>query len=106
MMSVTVLSDFPPTEPMLRPCPPEQVMVVTVMLVPLVTATQSSWFRTVVLERTKLVVEEMSKPSELWAAGRPELTAFGALPAVLLSVSPVMVIRSHPVMSKQWTGQF
>jgi hypothetical protein len=42
VMSVTVLSDFPPTDPMLNPWPPEQVMPVTVIFVPLVTATQSS----------------------------------------------------------------
>lgn len=65
VIPVTTLLDFPPTEPILNPCPPEQVIPVTVMFVPLVTATQSSWFTTVVFERIKLVDEEMSNPSEL-----------------------------------------
>lgn len=65
VISVTVLSDFPPTDPMLNPWPPEQVMPVTVIFVPLVTATQSSWFLTIVLERTIFVVLEISNPSEL-----------------------------------------
>lgn len=42
VISVTVLSDFPPTDPILNPWPPEQVIPVTVIFVPLVTATQSS----------------------------------------------------------------
>jgi len=87
-------------------CPPEQVIPVTVTFVPLVTATQSSWFLTTVLERTMLVVEEMSNPSELCAAGSPELIALGASPAELSRVRPVIVKSVQPVMSKQWTGQF
>lgn len=42
VISVTVLSDFPPTDPILNPWPPEHVIPVTVIFVPLVTATQSS----------------------------------------------------------------
>jgi len=82
-------------------CPPEQVIPVTVTFVPLVTATQSSWFLTTVLERTMLVVEEMSNPSELCAAGSPELIALGASPAELSRVRPVIVKSVQPVMSKQ-----
>ena len=87
-------------------CPPEQVMPVTVILVPLVTATQSSWFLTIVLLNNMLVVLEISKPSELCAAGRPDEAAFGASPAELSRVRPVIVTPVEPVISKQWTGQF
>jgi hypothetical protein len=53
-----------------------------------------------------LVEEEMSNPSELWAAGSPELAALGASPAELSRVRPVIVKSVQPVISKQWTGQF
>lgn len=39
----TVLSVRPPTEPMLRPCPPLHVPPVKIMLVPELIARQSSW---------------------------------------------------------------
>jgi hypothetical protein len=40
---LTVLSERPPTEPIERPCPPEQVPPVKVMEVPEFMARQSSW---------------------------------------------------------------
>lgn len=46
----TVLSSRPPTEPMERPWPPEQVPPVKVMLVPELMAKQSSWFFTLAPE--------------------------------------------------------
>jgi len=101
VMSVTTLLLFPPTEPMLSPWPPEQVIPVTVMLEPEVIATQSSWFLTTVFERMLLEVEEKSKPSELCAAASPPLIEFAASPAELSSVSPLMVNPLPPVMSKQ-----
>jgi hypothetical protein len=124
VMPETTLLLFPPTDPILKPLkkfllviaktiwaystywPPEQVMPVTVTLVPLVTATQSSWFITIVFERTTLLLEEKSNPSLLWAAGSPSLAELAASPAVLLSVSPVIVNPSQLVTSKQWVGQF
>jgi len=56
---------LPPTLPIERPCPPSQYMFETVMLLPLVIATQSSWFNT--LESLKIMpsVLEISKPSVL-----------------------------------------
>jgi hypothetical protein len=61
----TTLLLFPPMEPMLKPCPPLQTMLVTVIFVPLVTATQSSWFVTVLSVNRMLFAEEKSNPSEL-----------------------------------------
>jgi len=97
----TSLSDFPPMEPIERPCPPSQTMLETVMLVPEVTATQSSWLMTVVLVIRRFVLPETSKPSLLWAAGRPSDAALGALPAELSRVRPVIVVPEAEVMSKQ-----
>jgi hypothetical protein len=121
----TTLLLFPPTDPMLKPlqrsqsafhistwenwisyCPPEQVIPVTVMFVPLVTATQSSWFFTTVSDKMTLEQLEKSKPSELCAAALPSLAELEASPAELSSVRPVIIKPSAPVMSKQWTGQF
>lgn len=79
----TTLLLLPPMEPMLSPWPPMQVMPVTRMLEPLVTATQSSWLLTTEFLSVRPLVEDMSKPSELWAAARPLLTELGAFPAVL-----------------------
>jgi hypothetical protein len=106
VISDTTLLLFPPTDPILRPWPPEQVTPVTVTFVPLVTATQSSWFVTVDDDRIMFVVEEISNPSELCAAGFPPLAEFGALPAELSNLIPVTVKPLQPVISKQWTGQF
>jgi len=104
--SETLLLDFPPMEPMDRPCPPLQTMFDTVMLLPDVTATQSSWLITVVEVMIMLLLLETSKPSLLCAAGRPPDAALGAFPAELSSVRPVIVVPEEPVMSKQCTGQF
>lgn len=97
----TSLLDFPPMEPIERPCPPLQTMFETVMFVPDVTATQSSWLMTVVLVMTMFVLPETSKPSLLWAAGRPPDAELGAFPAELSRVSPVMVVPEAEVTSKQ-----
>ena len=43
---LTTLLDRPPTEPIDRPWPPEQLPPVKVMFVPELTARQSSWFCT------------------------------------------------------------
>src|ERR1700761_2531688 len=59
--SETLLLDFPPMEPMDRPCPPLQTMFDTVMLLPDVTATQSSWLITVVEVMIMLLLLETSK---------------------------------------------
>ena len=67
--SETSLSDFPPIDPIESPCPPSQTRFETVMFEPDVTATQSSWFKTVVLVMKMLVLPEMSNPSLLCAAG-------------------------------------
>jgi hypothetical protein len=76
-------------------------MFETVMLVPDVTATQSSWLITVVSVMTMFVLPETSKPSLLWAAGRPPDAELGALPAELSRVSPVIVVPEAEVISKQ-----
>ena len=76
------------------------------MFVPLVTATQSSWFFTTVFANTTFVEPEMSKPSELCAAALPPLAELEASPAELSRVRPVIVKPLAPVMSKQWAGQF
>lgn len=99
--SDTLLFDLPPIEPIDRPCPPSQTIFETVIFEPEVTATQSSWLMTVVLVMSMLVLEETSKPSLLWAAGRPSDAEFGALPAELSSVKPVMVVPEAEVTSKQ-----
>lgn len=100
----TVLSLLPPMEPILKPWPPVQVMPVTRIFCPLVTATQSSWLLTDVFSRMRLLVDEISNPSELWAAGNPPLAELGALPAELSRVMPVSKMVSPPVISKQCTG--
>jgi len=102
----TSLLDFPPIEPMESPCPPSQTMLETVILVPEVTATQSSWLMTVVLVMTILLLEDRSKPSELCAAGRPPEAELAAFPAELSSVKPLIVVPDEEVISKQCTGQF
>jgi hypothetical protein len=61
-------------------------MFETVIDVPEVTATQSSWLYTDESVRVRFVDDLMSKPSVLWAAGSPSLAALGASPAVLFSV--------------------
>jgi hypothetical protein len=93
-------------DPMESPWPPSHTMFETVMFVPEVTATQSSWLMTVVSVMTIFVLPETSKPSLLCAAARPPEAALGAFPAELSSVSPVMVVPDAEVISKQWTGQF
>ena len=100
----TVLSLLPPIDPILNPWPPLQVMPVTRIFCPLVTATQSSWLSTEVFSRMRLFVDEISKPSELCAAGRPPLAELGAFPAELSRVMPVSKTVSPPVISKQCTG--
>jgi hypothetical protein len=62
---VTLLLLFPPTDPIESPCPPSQNISFTVMLFPLVIATQSSWFSTLELESTILLVVEISNPSAI-----------------------------------------
>jgi len=99
--SETSLFDLPPIEPIDRPCPPSHTMFETVMLLPDVTATQSSWLITVVEVMRRFVVLETSKPSLLCAAGSPPEAALGAFPAELSSVSPVIVVPEEPVISKQ-----
>jgi hypothetical protein len=74
----TTLLLFPPTEPIERPCPPIHVMPLTVMLLPDVTATQSSWLETHESLRIVFVQELKSKPSELCAAGSPSDAEFAA----------------------------
>jgi hypothetical protein len=59
-----------------------------------------------VLLNTMFVVLEISKPSELCAAGRPPDAEFAASPAELSSVNPVISTPVEPVMSKQCVGQF
>jgi hypothetical protein len=54
--------DFPPTEPMERPWLPLQYMLLTKMLLPLVTATQSSWLRTTLSRIFVSLVVPKSKP--------------------------------------------
>jgi hypothetical protein len=80
---VTLLLLLPPTDPMLKPWPPEQYILDTVTLFPLVMATQSSWLYTILLVMVTLLLVLRSNPSELWAAGRPPLLVFGASPAEL-----------------------
>ena len=104
-MFETTLLDLPPTDPMLSPWPPVQDRSETVTLLPLVTATQSSWLRTEEAVRRTLFEDDRSKPSELWAAGLPAEAAFGASPAELSRVMPEMVRSVHEVIEKQWTGQ-
>ena len=103
---LTVLSDLPPTLPMLRPWPPEHIMPDTLIVSPDVTATQSSWFLTVMSLSTMLVLLEMSKPSELCAAASLPVLLLGASPAELSSVRPDRVRPSQLVISKQCVGQF
>ena len=114
----TVLSSRPPTEPMERPCPPEQVEPDMVMLwsngvsistlpskvselltVPELTATQSSWFITVAPVITTLLLEPISKPSVLCPSAP-------ASPAELSIVIPVIVKPSAPLILTACTGVF
>ncbi len=62
---LTVLSDRPPTEPMERPCPPEQVPPVKMILVPELMARQSSWFWMLALVMVTPVEDPTSKASVL-----------------------------------------
>jgi hypothetical protein len=64
-MFVTRLLLLPPTDPIERPWPPEQYMLLTVTLLPEVIATQSSWLITVESVIRVLLQLERSKPSEL-----------------------------------------
>jgi hypothetical protein len=61
-MLVTLLLDFPPTEPMDRPWLLLQYMLLTMMLLPLVTATQSSWLMTVLSRILVSLLVPRSKP--------------------------------------------
>jgi hypothetical protein len=63
---LTTLSERPPTEPMERPWPPEQVPPVKVMDVPELIARQSSWFFTTAPLMVTPVEEPTSKASVLW----------------------------------------
>lgn len=63
---VTSLSVRPPTDPMERPWPPEQVPPVNLMLVPELMARQSSWFLMFAPEIVMSVDEPTSKASVLW----------------------------------------
>lgn len=62
---LTTLSDRPPTEPMERPWPPEQVPPVKVMEVPELMAKQSSWFLTTAPVMVTPVEDPTSKASVL-----------------------------------------
>jgi len=101
---VTLLLLFPPTEPIDMPCPPLHHMLETVMLFPLVMATQSSWLLTKLFVIVKLLELETSKPSELWDAGKPLLMAFGALPAVLSRLMLVISTLLQLEIEKQCVG--
>jgi hypothetical protein len=101
---VTLLLLLPPTEPIDIPCPPEQYKFDTVILFPLVMATQSSWFKMVLSVTRKLLEVEISKPSELCAAGKPLLIAFGASPALLLRTMLVITTFEQLEIEKQCVG--
>lgn len=98
MTPLTVLSERPPTEPMLRPWPPEQVPPMKWMLVPELMARQSSWFLTLALEMVIPLELPTSNASVLWPP--PESPA---------ELSMVMWSRVRSVallMLKPWTGVF
>src|ERR1700712_799179 len=103
-MFVTLLLLLPPTDPMLRPWPPSQYIPETVTLLPLVIATQSSWFSTVLSRIIVLLQVLTSNPSVLWAAGRPSDRLLGALPAVLSRVMPDITKPAEFSMLKQCVG--
>lgn len=101
-------------------------MLLTVMLLPDVMATQSSWLKTVELESKQLVQVERSKPSLLWAAGSPPYyhtvrnslwnydnrglehtdLLFGASPALLSRKILLIVMSDELEIEKQCVGQF
>lgn len=71
VLTETVLSDRPPTDPMERPWPPEQLPPVKVMEVPELIARQSSWLTIVAPEIVTPVEEPTSKASVLWPREAP-----------------------------------
>ncbi len=85
----------------LIPWPPEQYMFEIVILLPLVTATQSSWLSTVESVMIELFVELISKPSELYPAGKPLLRLFGASPSEL---SRYKLRMWDPSSSRYWSN--
>jgi len=95
---------FPPILPMLKPWLPEQYTPLTVMLFPLVIATQSSWFITVEFRSTMFSEVPMPKPSELCDAAFLLDRLFGASPAELSSVIFCSTSPALLLMLKQWTG--
>lgn len=92
----TVLSERPPTEPILRPWPPSQTPPVKAMVVPELTARQSSWFRILALEIVTPVEEPTSKASVLWPSETPFLL-------FIVMLSTVRVVA--PLMDISWTGE-
>lgn len=87
----------PPTEPIERPCPPEQLPPVKMMLVPELIAKQSSWFMTVAPEMVMESEEPTSKASVLCPKSPSS-------PAELSIVTSEIARPVAELTEKHWTG--